>query len=66
MPTTAQATPLPLPAAAPAPRPVHVPLPEITLSGVTRRPKWIVPVILLLLAVVAGLLYFALTSAPKP
>jgi hypothetical protein len=40
-----------------------VPLPEITLSGVTGRPKWIVPAILLLLAVVAGLIYVAITQS---
>jgi hypothetical protein len=62
MPTTAKPLPPPAPA---QPRGPQVPLPEITLSGVTRRPKWIVPAILALLGLVAVLIYVALSSQPK-
>ncbi len=57
------AKPLPSPAAAAQPRGPQVPLPEITLSGVSSRPKWIVPAILLLLAVVAALIFLAVAQS---
>ncbi|MFN8012153.1 MAG: serine/threonine-protein kinase [Holophagaceae bacterium] len=59
--TTAKPLPPPTPEA--QPKGPQVPLPEITLSGVTSRPKWIVPAILLLLGVVAVLIFLAVAQS---